>query len=165
MAGDPNGSRAQQATYYEQYIAKLPGTYTGTDPNLAGKTWVQVYRWFLQHYPQKSPKDLGDAVVGLWALETEASRITTEAGALGPFSKIAESSAAQTNFNPLTSVAEALAGVGGGIAAFYHAITDGKMWRSLGWLVMGAVLIGLALFLWFKSDIAKSLPPVTPVPL
>ena len=49
------------------------------------------------------------------------------------------------NWNPL-------AGIAGAITAFYHAITDGKMWRSVGWLLLGVTLMILGAALWMKGS-------------
>jgi hypothetical protein len=63
-----------------------------------------------------------------------------------------------TGAAPTTSVAQGVENTAGGatfadtahaLAAFYDKITDGKMWRSLGWLALGLVLMitGTALLL------------------
>lgn len=157
MPGDPNGSRAQQAAYYQQFIAKIPGHYTGDNAKFKGKTWVQIYQAWLKQFPDQSPKDIGDKVVGLWAAQTEADKIAAAAGQLGPFTTSAEQgiekAAGQFAWvgqltDPIRAIAEALAGVGGGIAAFYDAVTDGKLWRSVGWLLLGLVLLIIGITLW-----------------
>ncbi len=49
--------------------------------------------------------------------------------------------------------------VGHWIAVFIHAITDGKMWRSLGWLILGFILF-LAASAWMvKGELTKSIIP------
>lgn len=59
---------------------------------------------------------------------------------------------------PTTSVAGQIANTAGAsaftsttnaLSSFYTVITNGKMWRSLGWLLLGIVLmfIGIALFI------------------
>jgi hypothetical protein len=63
---------------------------------------------------------------------------------------------------PTTSVSSQVANTAGGIpgasefssaanalSGFYTVITNGKMWRSLGWLLLGIVLmfIGIAMFI------------------
>lgn len=45
------------------------------------------------------------------------------------------------------------------LAAFYQALTNGKMWRSLGWILLGLALFLSGLFLWLGKD----LPPVMPL--
>lgn len=46
------------------------------------------------------------------------------------------------------------------LSAFYDVLTNGKMWRSLGWLLLGVALIGAGLYLWIGP---KNLP--IPVPI
>jgi hypothetical protein len=43
-----------------------------------------------------------------------------------------------------------LAGIAGALAAFYHAVTDGKMWRSLAWILLGVALIITGIVLWMR---------------
>lgn len=43
-----------------------------------------------------------------------------------------------------------MAGIAGALEAFYHAATDGKMWRSLGWLILGLVLFLVGVALWLR---------------
>lgn len=44
------------------------------------------------------------------------------------------------------------------LSAFYDKVTDGKMWRSLGWLVLGVVLIVIGLVLWLGPAAVKASP-------
>lgn len=36
------------------------------------------------------------------------------------------------------------------LTAFFAEITDGKMWRSLAWIVLGAALLLLGIALWLR---------------
>jgi hypothetical protein len=47
------------------------------------------------------------------------------------------------------------------LAAIWADLTDGKMWRSLGWLLAGLVLMITGIWLW----IGHPLPSVVPVPV
>lgn len=38
----------------------------------------------------------------------------------------------------------------GSLEAFYKVITDGKLWRSLGWLWLGIVLIIVGIAMWLR---------------
>lgn len=79
---------------------------------------------------------------------------------------------------PTTSVGQQVAnsaGVGGAVSsftsvqnalsAFYDKLTDGKMWRSLGWLLLGVILIisGVAMLIGEKALNVASKLPVIPV--
>lgn len=43
---------------------------------------------------------------------------------------------------------------------FFTAITNGKVWRSLGWLLLGLILIFAGLALWLKKPIANTVGQV-----
>jgi hypothetical protein len=47
------------------------------------------------------------------------------------------------NLNPLS-------GIEGLFSGFFQVLTDGKMWRSLGWIVLGLVLLFMGVSLWLK---------------
>lgn len=67
--------------------------------------------------------------------QTGAAPIATTAG---------EAATGQTGSlpNPLAAL--------GSLEAFYKVVTDGKLWRSLGWILMGALMVYTGLFLWLK---------------
>ena len=46
-----------------------------------------------------------------------------------------------------------LSDVGSMLFGFFDTVTNGKMWRSLGWLLLGIVLIALSLALWLKTEV------------
>lgn len=95
----------------------------------------------------------------------------------GPYSTQAEADAAipaiqQQNpapgeFQQITAGGEQNAAQGGGInissvtdaiAAIWDKLKDGKMWRSLGWLLLGILLIFFGLVLWLGPTAFKATP-------
>lgn len=48
--------------------------------------------------------------------------------------------------------------VAGALSAFYDKLTDGKMWRSVGWLGLGVWLILAGLLLWIGPTAFKATP-------
>lgn len=67
----------------------------------------------------------------------------------------------------VTAGGQPSAAAGGGInfssiqnalTAFYDKVTDGKMWRSLGWLLLGILLIIAGLILWIGPTAFKASP-------
>jgi len=57
---------------------------------------------------------------------------------------------------PLGDIAAAL-------KSFYSAVTDGKMWRSLAWILLGMLLMVTGILLWLKKE--NYLPSAVPVPV
>ena len=54
---------------------------------------------------------------------------------------------------PGASAANPLQGLGdvaAALKAFYSAVTDGKMWRSVAWVLLGLVLMVSGILLWLK---------------
>ena len=54
-------------------------------------------------------------------------------------------------FAGLAGIANALAKIGAVFDSVGRAVTDGKMWRSLGWVVLGILLMLGATILWGRS--------------
>jgi hypothetical protein len=48
--------------------------------------------------------------------------------------------------NPLAGIGD----VAAALKAFYSAVTDGKMWRSLAWIALGLLLMVNGILLWLK---------------
>jgi hypothetical protein len=61
--------------------------------------------------------------------------------------------------NPVAGIAE----VGAVLKAFFQQITRAEMWRSLGWTVLGFLLMIIGAALWLKKE--GYLPDAVPVPL
>lgn len=59
--------------------------------------------------------------------------------------------------NPFADVS----GLVGEAGVLIRAVTDGKMWRSLGWLLLGLVLMLAGIYLWIGKTIP--VPPVVPI--
>ena len=52
----------------------------------------------------------------------------------------------------LGSGAGGLTDVGAGLIAFFETITDGALWRSLGWLLLGILTMAAGLSLWARAE-------------
>ena len=50
--------------------------------------------------------------------------------------------------NPLSGIGS----VGHWIGLFVQRLTDGAMWRSIGWLILGAWLVIAGIYLWFRTS-------------
>lgn len=66
-----------------------------------------------------------------------------------------------TILNGLTGgVSGDITDVGATLAAFFGTITDGKMWRSLGWLFLGIIMIGIGINFLTRDLQAKVAAPI-----
>lgn len=63
--------------------------------------------------------------------------------------------------NPLHGVEE----IGAVVQAGFNAVTDGKMWRSVGWIILGIVMLIIGIRIWMKKPIVPEAPDVVPVPV
>lgn len=64
-----------------------------------------------------------------------------------------------TSSNPKTNInIDPLAGIAGSLEAFFGALTDGKMWRSIGWILLGILLMLLGVALWIGPSAARRSP-------
>lgn len=58
--------------------------------------------------------------------------------------------------NPFKDIISGLSGVekvAGVMAAIWTDLTDVHMWASLGWLVLGALLLMLGLLMWLRKPV------------
>lgn len=49
----------------------------------------------------------------------------------------------------------------GVLVAFFTTITDYRMWRSLGWLVLGILMVAGGLSLWLKGEVISNVGPTS----
>lgn len=52
----------------------------------------------------------------------------------------------------------AFSSVQNALSGFYDVLTNGKMWRSLGWLLLGIVLMFIGVWLWIGKDVVRQDP-------
>lgn len=52
------------------------------------------------------------------------------------------------------SLASPFSSIQNALTAFYDVVTNGKMWRSLGWVALGVVLMLLGLAMWIGPKVA-----------
>ncbi len=92
--------------------------------------------------PYSSQKDAQSAVDNHTFDQAQQSYRGSNVGNLGGISVPGN----QAPGNPLSGI-ERLAAV---IEAFFKVLTNFKMWRSLGWLVLGLILMLAGILLWLK---------------
>lgn len=61
------------------------------------------------------------------------------------------------------SLPNPLAGIAGSMEAFFAAVTDGKLWRSLGWILLGIVLIMAGIYLWIAPAAGRAAAQAAPL--
>lgn len=49
------------------------------------------------------------------------------------------------------------------IESVFQVITDGKMWRSLGWILLGILIMLIGIGLWFGKEAVKEIPSSLPI--
>lgn len=59
--------------------------------------------------------------------------------------------------NPLSGIDR----IGAVVEAFFRAVTDVKFWRSLGWILLGIIMLVVGIRIWM----GKPLLPQAPVPV
>ena len=60
--------------------------------------------------------------------------------------------------NTVPVPSDPLAGIAGALEAFFKALTDGKTWRSLGWILLGVVLMVVGVLLWIGAPVLRRSP-------
>lgn len=79
------------------------------------------------------------------------------------FAKSGPAGQAKTIAKEAVAPLSGLEGVSKMIGDLGIAVTDGKMWRSLGWLVLGLLLLGVGVYLLAKGK--GAIPDVVPIPV
>lgn len=98
-------------------------------------------------------------VTGPFASQAAAQATIPKGAAMGPGGPTAPGAAAPNTSVPGTSgLFSAFSSIANALTAFYDEITNGKMWRSLGWLVLGIVLMFIGVLLWIGPDLLKRSP-------
>lgn len=72
----------------------------------------------------------------------------------------------QIGGNAAAAVPGVIGGLTGALGAFEalaQAVTDGALWRSLGWIILGGLLTIIGIALWLKEQ--NVLPEVVPIPI
>lgn len=60
--------------------------------------------------------------------------------------------------NTVPVPSDPLTGIAGALEAFFKAVTDGKTWRSVGWIVLGILLMLFGVLLWIGPSAARRTP-------
>lgn len=150
-------SRTQQVNYYAGFLGQLPGTYQGNYHQYVGKTWKELYLAIAADNPKANPKDLADAVLGLEAAQRTGTNIQSASDTLGKFVAASDRAVSTTNFaagipNPIAGLLAPLSEFAAVLNAGFRQVTKVSMWRSLGWAILGGILIILGIVWWAKKE-------------
>lgn len=63
--------------------------------------------------------------------------------------------------NPLAGIDE----IGAVLKAFFTTVTDWHFWASLGWILLGLVLMAAGIRLWLGKPLLPKMPAAVPVPV
>jgi hypothetical protein len=95
---------------------------------------------------------LTDLIGALTNSNSQVSGVTGIKGAQTPQSNVTNAAGAAAAIpNAYSSVQNALSG-------FYDVLTNGKMWRSLGWTLLGVVLLFIAILLLIGPSAERAAP-------
>lgn len=93
--------------------------------------------------PTPSLHDINWQIVGgPYATEAEANAAIPGIQSKTP----APGELAQSPLGGIAGVADAIAKLAGTIKGIFDALSDWRMWASLGWILLGSLLVGVALF-------------------
>jgi hypothetical protein len=104
---------------------------------------------------QAQAADSSGLTAGGWPLGPYASQAGADAAAVKATGKVAGNSPGLSSPNPVTDVEQPFADVASALSAFYDKLTDGKMWRSLGWLLLGIALMIAGIALLLKGELTR----------
>lgn len=133
----PSGDAADDA----QFAAAASHNATAAKPNTIS---VQHVQWFNIRGPYADQATANKAIPAI-------QKANPAPGEVQQVTAGGQSGAAAGGGVNFSSVQNALTG-------FYDKVTDGKMWRSLGWLLLGILLILSGLAMWLGPTALKQTP-------
>jgi hypothetical protein len=137
--------------------AQIIQTASATDPGtvtLGGKAYVRR----AGPYPSKSDAQHAAPVGGLQFIGIVIGAAAGAGAAAASGNGAAAPAAAAAGASTGGAIPSAFGDVASALSAFYDKLTDGKMWRSLGWLLLGVLLITFGLILWLGPGALKASP-------
>lgn len=100
-----------------------------------------------------------------WTTEAEAQAVADKYNKQPPSKRESGTNPpdAPSDFPKLSNPLDGIQEIGHWLGVVVTAITDVSMWRSLGWLLLGGILLISGLFLWLKDK--GVIPETIPVPV
>jgi hypothetical protein len=143
---DPNSPDAQ---IIQTNSSNDPGTVT-----LGGQPYIR------RAGPFKTQADAQKAapVSGISFIGTVIGAVVGAGGATASGNGATAGSAAASGASAGASSVATFGSIENALSAFYDKLTDGKMWRSLGWLALGILLMLLGLAMWIGPSAMRRSP-------
>lgn len=141
-AGSPGRSAIYHASGQDYALLAVLAAGGNDQPAVIGGT-----SWDITGGPFGSEAEAKSASPGSPVITGSVTGGTPPTPSVNPFADIADT-------------AHALAGIGAFFAGAWKIATDGKMWRSLGWLLLGIVLMLAGIALWIGPS-AQRMSPVS----
>jgi hypothetical protein len=115
------------------------------------KTW---YDAAIKKDPSITPTQAATAYIAGAGVSSAIGNVGTFVGSDVPnaAASAAETAAANNPFAGIAGIATAIAKFGAVIYELGKAITDGKLWRSVAWLLLGIILMLAGTALWLKGS-------------
>lgn len=133
-----------------QFAAAAAFNKTAAQPNQIS---VQHIIWYNINGPYASQSQASAAIAGVQASHPAPGEIR-QVTAGGEANAAAGGGTDLTLFSDVTHA----------LSAFYKELTNYRVWRSLGWLILGVVMIFIGLFMWIGAEgIKKGIPFPLPV--
>lgn len=140
------------ANFLDQHWKKKRITNTGRNgPKLTGNTiGDQWLNWYATASKANAAAgySLGDYEIAFFELAVASSLGTAIASAETATGKVTGDIA--TGIETAQWLPDPLAGIAGALTAFFKEITNAKMWKSLGWMVLGIWLLAVGIVLWLR---------------
>jgi hypothetical protein len=99
-------------------------------------------------------KIVDGSVAGPYASQAAAQQAVSSGSVKSPPSTAQASNSPSLGNVPgagaVTNDLSALGDVAAAMKSFYSAVTDGKMWRSVAWILLGLILMVNGILLWLK---------------
>jgi len=124
----------------------------------AGEPSYTLFQGAKSQADAEALKVVAGSADGPYATKADAQQAVTSGSAKKPPSTAQASNQPSLSNVPvvgpviggITSDVQAIGDVAAALEAFFSAITDAKMWKSLGWLLLGVAFLTMGILLWLR---------------
>lgn len=104
------------------------------------------------------PNPITDILNAITGGNSDVQQATGVTGSTPGSNVAAVAGGASSAASGIAAAAGGLSSAEGEIGGIWADLTDGQMWRSLGWLLLGVILIFIGLFLLVGKDLPIPIP-------